>query len=404
MESPNPYFIEIRIVGRLKYDILSTMGVLSKRFHLDTSKIVPHIRLVGPFKTENEEKLIEDFENVCRQTPLLKYKINDLEVFDSTGVLYLDIEENDDIELFRLAMTDELRDYCRLSHWDFIYPFKLHLTLATNVRSDVANVICSYIHSCKPFVYEYPLLRVTLLKAGKILCEYDFMEEYLYDYRKPDDVERSRDSITQYFRMVNEVKQLNPQIYFTSDLHLCDINVSYSCKRPFRDIEDMNTTLVCNWNAVITPADTVYYLGDFMYYGCNQEDFEAWVSHLNGNIIFVRGNHDEHINSDKISFADHVELDIGDRKLYMIHNPHNIPEEIKNDENYWVVHGHTHNKLLNTHPFCNRVTRHINVSTDVTHYRPVSLEEIKNLIYVEENTQKEVILDSEQTNCWLEAN
>lgn len=406
MENPeiSPYFIEIRVVGRLKYDILNMMNVLTRRFHIDTSKIVPHIRLLGPFKTEDEERLIEDFEYVCSQIPLLKYKINDLEIFTSTGVLYLDVEENENIEIFRLALNDRLRDYCKLSHWDFSPNYRLHITLATDIESRIGESIITYMKWHKPFIYEHPMLRVTLLKEGKILCEYDFMEEYLYDYRKPEDVEGSRDSITQYFKMVNEVRQLTPQVYFTSDLHLCDINVLGNCRRPFRDIEEMNTTLVCNWNAAINPTDTVYYLGDFMYSGCNQEDFEKWASRLNGNIVFIRGNHDQHINSDKISFAYNTEIDIGDRKLYMVHNPNRVPYDIRNNENYWIVHGHMHNRLLTTHPFLNRVTRHINVSTDVTHYRPISLEEIKNLINIEENTQNEVILDSEQTNCWLEAN
>ena len=55
--------------------------------------------------------------------------------------------------------------------------------------------------------------------------------------------------------------------YFTSDLHLGHRNIIRLCNRPFATIEEMDETLIRNWNAKVTNGDTVYILGDFCYKG-----------------------------------------------------------------------------------------------------------------------------------------
>jgi len=39
------------------------------------------------------------------------------------------------------------------------------------------------------------------------------------------------------------------------------------CNRPFAGIDEMNGTLIANWNSAVSDADEVYILGDFMYRG-----------------------------------------------------------------------------------------------------------------------------------------
>lgn len=53
-------------------------------------------------------------------------------------------------------------------------------------------------------------------------------------------------------------------IFFTSDLHLGHENCIRLCNRPFSSIEEMDETLIENWNRKITGKDTVYILGDLM--------------------------------------------------------------------------------------------------------------------------------------------
>ena len=53
-------------------------------------------------------------------------------------------------------------------------------------------------------------------------------------------------------------------IYLTSDLHFNHMNIlKYEPEsRPFSSIEEMNETIIQNWNEVVKISDTVYVLGD----------------------------------------------------------------------------------------------------------------------------------------------
>lgn len=61
--------------------------------------------------------------------------------------------------------------------------------------------------------------------------------------------------------------------FFTSDTHYNHKNIIKYCERPFANVEEMNRELVERHNAIVKPGDTVY--------------------HLNGKIIYLRGNHDK---------------------------------------------------------------------------------------------------------------
>ena len=53
------------------------------------------------------------------------------------------------------------------------------------------------------------------------------------------------------------------KVYFTSDTHFYHSNIIGFCKRLFKNVEDMNETLIENWNQVVSQDDIVFHLGDF---------------------------------------------------------------------------------------------------------------------------------------------
>lgn len=85
--------------------------------------------------------------------------------------------------------------------------------------------------------------------------------------------------------------QSGDNIFFTSDTHFCHANIIKLCGRPFKDVMEMNETLIDNWNKTVGPNDIVYHLGDFCFAG--SAAWHSLLGQLNGRIHLIVGNHDE---------------------------------------------------------------------------------------------------------------
>jgi len=81
-----------------------------------------------------------------------------------------------------------------------------------------------------------------------------------------------------------------PNIFLTSDLHLCHDREFLFKPRGFDSIDDMNNAIVNNWNTTVNTDDEVYILGDIML-NDNEKAMEL-LKTLNGRIHIILGNHD----------------------------------------------------------------------------------------------------------------
>lgn len=158
--------------------------------------------------------------------------------------------------------------------------------------------------------------------------------------------------------------------FFISDTHFDHHRIIEHCHRPFDSVEEMNETLVANWNGTVNPQDTVCHLGDICRYN---NPFE-WLDRLNGNKIIIRGGHDRAIPRRAARPYDIISVDGLD--FYLVHDPLYVPP----DWDGWVIHGHIHNNDLVHYPFFNRAKRRVNVSVELIGYRPISLAEILQLV------------------------
>lgn len=79
------------------------------------------------------------------------------------------------------------------------------------------------------------------------------------------------------------------KFWFTADLHLGHANIIKLCNRPFKDINHMNEVLIKNWNSRVAHEDVIFHLGDFCYK--SGFDPKNYINRLNGQIIFLKGNH-----------------------------------------------------------------------------------------------------------------
>ena len=182
------------------------------------------------------------------------------------------------------------------------------------------------------------------------------------------------------------------EIFITSDIHFCHNKPFLYEPRNFTSIEEMNEAIVERWNEVVKPNDTVYNLGDFA-----MNDVDAAISYiqrLNGNIIWIAGNHDSSMKIDKIlgtcweqelSYAGYADmLKIHKFNFYLSHYPTltSNMDDIGLRHRVISLHGHTHqntNFLYPDNPFI------YHVGVDSHNCYPVNIEEvitdIKNRYY-----------------------
>jgi calcineurin-like phosphoesterase family protein len=59
----------------------------------------------------------------------------------------------------------------------------------------------------------------------------------------------------------------------------------------FSSVEEMNETMVENWNKTVKPGDLVYHLGD-VFMGPKEDFLKLWKG-LNGSKRLILGNHDD---------------------------------------------------------------------------------------------------------------
>lgn len=182
------YLIEFRFQSKRIRTYLSTMIYgINRRFDVGKRKHIPHITLVGPFQASNEKRLLADFSRVCSQTKVMKFKGRGFGTFDSNRVVYVNIGASDRLNEFRIQLVEALKDYCDLLKKDKRKEkdrFGYHSTLAMKLSQEEFDKIKSYIHSQQPPDFTQIVMRITLLKKGKILREYDFMQRRTLNRRQ----------------------------------------------------------------------------------------------------------------------------------------------------------------------------------------------------------------------------
>lgn len=84
-------------------------------------------------------------------------------------------------------------------------------------------------------------------------------------------------------------------IFLTSDLHFNHDREFVWKVRGFDSVQEMNETIVKNWNSIVSPNDDVYVLGDLCLGGGTPSILLAnkkLIESLNGKLHIIRGNHD----------------------------------------------------------------------------------------------------------------
>lgn len=172
------------------------------------------------------------------------------------------------------------------------------------------------------------------------------------------------------YELVEESHSDRKEVFVIGDLHLYHTNIIKYCDRPFDNVTEMNNILVKNWNLTVKKTDTVFFLGD-MVLGNN----DRVINHLNGKILFIRGNHDK--SRDPDSMHDRLKAKYKGIEFQYIHNP-----DMLNGDKFdgWTIHGHHHNNHPHKYPFFSREKRRFNVSVENIKYQPLAMSKIVDII------------------------
>jgi len=163
-----------------------------------------------------------------------------------------------------------------------------------------------------------------------------------------------------------------PNIWFTSDCHFSHNRIIQYCNRPFQTIEEMDSTLISNINRLVKKNDTLWYLGDFVWYG--SRNIQRYRQQINcRRFHLILGNHDGKIRKRPQDFSCFESIDeikdikIGDKNIVLCH----YSMRVWNKKHYGALHlyGHSHGTL-------EKYQQSMDVGVDTNSFYPYNFDEI----------------------------
>lgn len=192
---------------------------------------------------------------------------------------------------------------------------------------------------------------------------------------------------------MNRTLKLNIEqqnIFFTADTHFGHRNVINFSNRPFKDVYEMNQTLVDNWNDTVSDKDIIFMLGDFsMRLGSGAINHIFYS--LRGKKYLILGNHDRNIKQPWEKIDNMINISIRDpelkepQRITLCHYP--MLSWYQSHKGAWQLYGHLHGELSNKtlaedgFDISKKLTPlQLDVGVDVHNYRPISYQEVKEII------------------------
>ena len=161
--------------------------------------------------------------------------------------------------------------------------------------------------------------------------------------------------------------------FLIADLHLGHENIIKYENRPFLNKEAMDSTIIKNWNNVVSKRDKIFIAGDVTFY--NKEKIAEIIRQLNGKKILVKGNHDTRNNNwwSDVGFDEISNYPIIYKEWFVI--SHEPPTYYNDATPYFYIYGHVHGsemyRTITKQTAC--------VCVERWDYTPVELEKIIEL-------------------------
>ena len=166
--------------------------------------------------------------------------------------------------------------------------------------------------------------------------------------------------------------------WFTSDTHFGHKNIIKYCNRPYDNIDNMDKSLISNWNSVVKPGDDIFHLGDFSFNG--EKNISKYSDQLNGKIHLIWGNHDRSEAKSLPSLASsspYQEIKINEESIILFH----YAMKVWNKSFHGSIHlfGHSHGQLEG-----NKNSVDVGIDLPEWKYTPVNYNQIKDYLKTKE--------------------
>ena len=386
------FFVEFRFHDYPKRYLKELTHEVARKFRVRGARPVPHMALFygSPGKT-NIRKVCTMVERVGEKYTLVPFKVDKFEPRNGEEgkVIAAGMTASPELKKLRLELMEEFSKICTPHRFDTQPEFWFHATIVKGIDQQNFDRIWNYVNTKEKPSIDQHLVRITVLnQKRRIEREYDLIfkkwlsrREALSKrlYRKT--VNRLRELLGQpperrlssWQRFINWIQGLLGKkcIYLIGDTHFDHANIIRYCKRPFANVRLMNRVLVNNWNNSVKPKDTVYFLGDWAF-GRGHKPARYWVGKLKGHIVPIKGSHDGREKG--VRFEDFKILQYHGYSFLLIHDPNQA-----GDWHSWIIHGHKHNNNMRKYPFINGKLKTINVSVELTNYRPVNIDYLLSL-------------------------
>ena len=161
-------------------------------------------------------------------------------------------------------------------------------------------------------------------------------------------------------------------VYFIADCHFGQEQSMLKSKRPFKNVNEMDMSMLMNWNRTVKEEDIVYILGDVGIMNV--------LPLLNGKKILIKGNYERNLpgllegHEDQFEeiyeFIHEIKIchEGKEYNVTLTHEPSRVKDRVL-DENNVVLFGHIH-KLCMIKPYG------ICVSADAHNFTPISFEDV----------------------------
>lgn len=199
---------------------------------------------------------------------------------------------------------------------------------------------------------------------------------------------KSSEEILQKFESTNSV--------FIADTHFGHANIIKYCDRPFIDIDEMDALMLSGLQHADELGKTIFHMGDFVF---KPENLLKSTWRPSGEHYIILGNHDKYANLDgeyrtlyKEFFThiighskqwrlNHLNIMLDDDCVVLSHEPQQHLGIAQ-----YNIYGHHHNnmiryadKFIGDYDWLFGLDTHFNVGVELTDYKPVSYDELKQI-------------------------